>query len=355
MSESRFMKTVPFGGYDRAGVEARFEQLSAQIFGLQNELADSKKLIETLQSGGSEFESLQQMLEEHRTKLTDLQAKEVTLTEKLQSAGAELSQKDQEIETLKNKIISLRDKLHERDMKLSAYEADTDKKPAHAAIAEVEEKARNIIHTAEKDAAKVEENSRMLAENIVEDANNSAKKIIYDAEVQSAKIIADAQNRSAEIEVASGNLRAYLLGDVEKLSAQLQTIQQAFDQMHRQNMQAVSNTAQILSSTDQILRSGGTPVFRAPEVVQPQLPPPPEIKPVPHEEIAPPAADAEEISPEAQRSAELAKLQQMANAIAGIGFEPPQQNTQASKPANHAVSNLAALAAQADAIADGRS
>ncbi len=355
MSESRFMKTVPFGGYDRAGVEARFEQLSAQIFSLQNELSDTKKLIGTLQSGGSEFESLQQMLEEQRSKMTDLQAKEVMLSEKLHSAGAELSQKDQEIETLKNKIISLRDKLHERDMKLSAYEADTDKKPAHAAIAEVEEKARNIIHAAEKDAGQLEENSRKLAENIVEEANNSAKKIIYEAEVQRAQIIANAQSQSAEIEVASGNLRSILLSDVERLSAQLQALQKAFDQMYRQNMQSVSDTAQILNSTDQILRSGGTPVFRAPEVVQPQLPPPPEIKPVPHETIELPPADAEEISPEAMRSAELAKLQQMANAIAGMGFEPPKPSRQASAPAENAVTNLAALAAQADAIADGRS
>jgi glucose-inhibited division protein A len=95
MSESRFMKTVPFGGYDRAGVEARFEQLSAQIFSLQNELSDTKKLIGTLQSGGSEFESLQQMLEENGTARLKTGCKMIELLRRPQIGYAQLAKFDE--------------------------------------------------------------------------------------------------------------------------------------------------------------------------------------------------------------------------------------------------------------------
>lgn len=377
MSESRFMKTVLFGGYDRAGVEQTFERLSAQLFQLQNEVADQRRLLADLQQGGNEADALHNVLMEQRTKLSQIQAQQETINTKLQAAEAEKKEKDAEIESLKNKIISLKDILHEKEMKLSAFEADEDTKPARAAIAEIEERAHNILHAARKDADELEENSRKLSENIITEANNTVQRIIYEAETQSAQILANAQNRCSETEVATGNLRSYLVADVDRLTAQIEQIRRTFEMLHAQSAQSISNAAQLLSTTDQILKTGGTPVYQAPVTVQPQLPPEPEYEPVTHAyfgaepepvEAEAPAEEAPAAAPEpavsqaaASQNAELERLQQMANAIAGIGVKKPAPQPAVHAPAKPAASqgfsgvpDLAALAAQADALTGGK-
>lgn len=382
MSESRFMKTVLFGGYDRAGVEQKFERLSAKLFRLENELSDSKAMLAAVRSGSDEVSTLQKLLETQRGKLSAAQAEQETLSQKLRAAEAELSDKDNEIEKLKAKIASLQDQVRDKEMKVAAYEADDDNKPARAAIAEVEEKARVMLNAAKKDAAKLEENSRKLSDNIIAEANNTVSRIIYDAEAQGAQIIANAQNRSAETEAASGNLRAFLLSDVERLIGQIQGIRQALDQFGTQSSQSLGNAAQLLSNTDQILRAGGTPVYTVPQVTQPVLPPQPELTPVEHfyfdeqppapqeappqetlpQNDAPPAAvPLPALSPEEDKYAELERLQQMANAIAGLTQQPSAQQAAhaPSAPVRQQtfpsfVPDLTALANQADAIAHGK-
>ncbi|MBR3044359.1 MAG: hypothetical protein IKI45_07740 [Oscillospiraceae bacterium] len=344
MSESRFMKTVLFGGYDREGVEQKFERLSAKLFELENELSENRSLLASVQNGGDEAAALRDMLEQVRGELSKVQAKQETAAHQLRALDATIADKDREIESLKAKVISLQDQIRERDMKLTAFEADDDTKPARAAIAEVEEKAHGMLNAAKKDAAKLEENSRKLSENVIAEANNTAQRIIYEAEAKSAQILANAQNRCSETEAASGNLRALLLADVDRLSAQFRELQQAFSRFQNESTQSIGAAAGLLQSTDQILKQGGIPVFTAPQTVAPELPAPPAETPVTHDYYA-----EETAAPPTQedKNAELARLQQMANAIAGIS-----SGTGAPAPAHQSlVPDLAALAAQADAIA----
>ncbi len=148
MSESRFMKTVLFGGYDREGVEQKFERLSAKLFELENELSENRSLLASVQNGGDEAAALRDMLEQVRGELSKVQAKQETAAHQLRALDATIADKDREIESLKAKVISLQDQIRERDMKLTALEADDDTKPARAAIAEVEEKAHGMLNTA---------------------------------------------------------------------------------------------------------------------------------------------------------------------------------------------------------------
>lgn len=363
MSESTFMKTVLFGGYDRADVEQTFERLRGELFRLQNELSDHHKLISYLQQGDSETASLKQIIEEQRTKLSMVQTEQALYYEKLRASERQNTEKDQEIEKLKARISSLQDKLREKDMKLSAFEADEDNKRARAAIAEIEGKAHSILHGAHKEADQLKENSRKLAENLIADANNTAKRIVYEAETRCAQISAATQNQSSEFEVASGNLRASLLADVERLSAQMQAIQNHFEQFQKESSKSIGNAVQLLSSTDQILKIGGTPVFQAPNTVQPKLPEPPAYTVVSHSyDTTGESTQVQEqiVQPQAheQANSELDRLQQMANAIAGIAYEAPPVQADTPTESNSAaakssVLDLAALAAQADAIANG--
>lgn len=372
MSESTFMKTVLFGGYDCASVEQTFERLRGELFRLQNELTEHQKLISYLQQGGNETLALKQMIEEHRVNLTKVQTERAFYHEKLCASERQNNEKDQEIKKLKDKIASLKDRLHEKDMKLSAFEADEDNKRARAAISEIEEKAHSILHNAHKEADQLAENSRKLAENVIANANNTAKKIVYEAEKNGAQIIMEAQNRQADIEIASCNLRAALLADVERLSAHIYPMQKFFEQFQRDGAHAVTNAVKVLSTTDQILKIGGTPIYKAPVTEQVKLPEPPEYAELPHsfeendeeeaEEQAlseqPEAAQTEQPQPETQPRSELERLQQMANALAGIPNQAPSvQPTTTCEPnvskEKNAVPDLAALAAQADAIANG--
>lgn len=355
MSETTFLKTVLFGGYDRTEVEQEIERLNTELFRLQNELSDHHKLIAELQHGGSETNALQRIIEEQRTALAQIQAQQELYSEKIRSFETECSEKDKEIEKLKKKITSLKDHLHEKEMKVAAYEADEDNKPARAAIAQVEEKAHNILHAAQKESAQLEENSRKLSENLIADANNTARKIVYEANVESAKLLADAQNLSSETEVASGNLRAFLLSDIERLTVQMQAIQQNFEQFRKQSTQSIGDAVQLLSSTDQILKSGGIPVFRTPHTVQPKLPSAPQYTEVSHSY---PETESDS-QPQEQKNAELERLQQMANAIAGSVSSKEKDQPKPAKnttipDGKQGVPDLAALAAQADAIVNGK-
>lgn len=380
MSESIFLKTVLFGGYDRTEVEKEFERLRTELFRVQSELADRKRIADEMQQGGSKNDTLQRIVEEQRTEIAQIKAERELSTAKVQSFESECKAKDHEIQSLKTKITSLKDKLHDKEMKLSAFEADEDTKPARAAIAEIEEKAHSILHSARKEASKLEENSKKLSENVIKDANNQAKRIVYDAQVESERILADAQNRCAEHDAAYGNLRTLLLADVEQMSAQMQAIQSSFEQFRSQSEQSIGNAVQLLSSTDQILKTGGTPVFKTPHIVQPKLPESPEYMSVSHSYPGPDESDDDQ----EQKNTELKRLQQMANAIAGVTLAPVQnsdpvpqetqevnppqpeisQNTSSSEPekTSHTtasaapipIPDLAALAAQADAIVKGK-
>ena len=54
MAEARFIKTVAFGGYDKAGVIRRMEYLNTQVHDLRNELRETKLLLEAYKKGTSE-------------------------------------------------------------------------------------------------------------------------------------------------------------------------------------------------------------------------------------------------------------------------------------------------------------
>ncbi|MBP0968047.1 MAG: plectin, partial [Oscillospiraceae bacterium] len=211
MSESRFMQTVLFGGYERSAVEERFESLSTQLFTLKNELRETKKLLSELQKGSDEAAALEEILSDERVRMAQIQAQNETVTKKIRAAEDDLAARDQEIEQLKAQIAELQDTLTQKTEKLTYLEANSGAEALSAVFIEAQKSADLLVSMAKKDAAALEANSKRLADNLVAEANNTAKKLIYDAEVRSTEMLSDSETRSEQLSAATENIKAYVL------------------------------------------------------------------------------------------------------------------------------------------------
>lgn len=313
MSDTRFMQTVLFGGYERSAVEKRFESLNTQLFSLKSELREAKLLLSELRSGSDESAALEKILAGERVTMAEVQAKNETFSKKLRTAEDELAERDQEIEKLKAQITELQDELTQKTEKLTYLEANSDGEALSAVFIEAQKSADLLVNMAKKDAAALETNSKRLADNLVTEANNTAKKLIYDAEVRSSEMLTDAENRSAHLETASENLKATVLEDVSRLMKEVSALKNAFGKFQQSGLGALSDAEQVLTETDSNLKTGGLPVFRAPATFEGKRPEPPELEPVEHAYYT--EADTAAAEAKIQREEELKRLRAMANSI----------------------------------------
>ncbi|MBR5372158.1 MAG: hypothetical protein IK130_08080 [Oscillospiraceae bacterium] len=371
MSETRFMQTVLFGGYERSAVEKRFERMLTQISDLKNELRETKLLYTELSNGEEAAAAAEKILAEERIKLTQAQVQAEKATKKLKATEEDLAARESEIAELKEKLAAQEEELREKTARLLGYESGSDSAALSQVFVAAQQSATQLIQNAKKEAADLEAKSQKLADNVVTEANNSAKQIIYEAEVQAAETVVNAENRLNQMETADANLRASLLADVESISERLAAMQAAFQSFQESGIATLTQSAEMLDTTKQELTAGGIPVFREPVQIGLRLPAEPVLDPVDHNYDAP----AEDPAVKQQQAEELARLQAMAAALSGkkpdadagsartktpvVEYADPAQRpvvtTEAAsaEPAKaaDATSALAALAAQAEAIA----
>ncbi|MBP0966085.1 MAG: hypothetical protein J5722_00480 [Oscillospiraceae bacterium] len=386
MSETRFMQTVLFGGYERSAVEERFESLNAQLFTLKNELRETKLLLAELKKGSDEAAALEEILAGERVKMAQVQAQNETVTKKIRAAEDDIAARDQEIEQLKAQIESLQAELSQKNEKLTYLEANSDGEALSAVFIEAQKSADLLVSMAKKDAAALDTNSKRLAENLVAEANNTAKKLIYDAETRSAELLTDSESRSEQLSAATENIKAYVLDDVTRLKQHVTAIREAFETLQEGGLASLTQAEALLGRADADLKAGGVPVYR--EILQPKknAPREPEYAPVDHTYYT--EADKAAAEAKIQREEELKRLRAMANSINGEEEEPkpgavmrakaeetkkPKKSLAAAIPEQYAepaeaqqappakasapvkdvgkiVPDLAALAAQADAL-----
>ena len=369
MSETRFMQTVLFGGYERAAVEKRFERMLTQISDLKNELRETKLLLAELKKGEEPETAAETVLEGERAKLTQAQVQAEKATKKLKTAEEELAERDAEIAALKEKLAAAEDELQEKSARLLGYESGNDAAALSQVFVAAQQSATQLIQNARREAADLEANSRKLAENVLTEANNTAQQVVYEAEVQAAETVFNAESRLTQMETANTNFRACLLADVERISERLAAVQNAFRAFQENGISTLEQSAEMLSSTKEELTAGGIPTFREPEPIFLNLPPEPVPQVIDNTYDGSPDLEAEK-----QKAEELARLQAMAAAITGkkpadadgdprktvVEYaDPAKRPVAASQPAaesaqpaaEDAASALAALAAQAAAIA----
>lgn len=364
MAETRFIKTVTFGGYDKTEVDKRLEYFYTKLYELKNELRETKLTLEEYKKGTPAEKASETVLAGERAKLTQVQVQNETMSDKIKNIEEENKQKESEIQALKDKNKALSDELEEKRKRIEALEAGGAAEALSSVFIEAQKSANLLVATSKKEADELDNKSKLAAEDIVTDANNKAKKIIFDAEKEAAVIAADAQNKSEQMSAASNNMKAVLLGEIESYSKQMEKMKELFADFEKDGRKKLDDSLELLGKAKGQLSSGGVPVFREPEIIEPAIP----EEPV-YEELA---GRKEDEAKKQKANMDLEKLAAMASAIGG-GAKPeaaeskPDENSaetadkaEASEgadggdkkegPRSGGGIDLAALAAQAAAL-----
>jgi len=272
MAEPRFIKTVVFGGYEKEAVIRRMEYLNEQVHDLRNELRETKLLLEAYKKGTNEEKALETVLSEERAKLTQVQVQNNTLNLKLKATDDENNNYVQQVKDLNAEIAELKDKLKATESKCAALMAQDEAMALSNVFIEAQKSSSMLEGSAKSKAAEIEYQSKKLAESIVSDANVEAQQIIYEAERTAAETIAEAKNKAEQMDVASNNLRAAVLEDVNTLKLHMGKVRDALEGFRNVGITKLVEADECLNKTEETLKEGGVPVFRMPENIEPELP-----------------------------------------------------------------------------------
>lgn len=347
-ARSRYIKTIPLGGYDRVDVDKRLESLYAQVNDLRNELRETKLTLEKLKKGTDAEKAQEQVLAVERAKLTEFQVKNEAMTDRVKRAEEESKLKSKELEELTAQNEQLQAQLADANSELSVLRAGGGAAALGAVFVEAQKSRDLLVSAAQTQADTLREDAKRMAEAILTDADNKAAEVIYEAEKHAAEIEADAMTKSGQMDAASENLKAAMLAEVMKIGAQFGALRQAVENFQSEGMQLIETSEQMIAKTESELKAGGVPVFREPEHVQPNYPDAPELKPVDYTSSA---QAAEELEKEKQRNSELDRLQAMAAAL--TGGQPAAAPAAGAPAAQSGAMDLNALMKQAQALSGG--
>ena len=324
MAESKFIRTVTYGGFDRNDVNKRLEYLHSQVFELKNELRETKLTLEEYKKGTPEEKAHENVLAVERTKLTDEQVQNEKLTAKIKTAEEDAKTKDSRIAELEAQNKALTNNVEELKKKVAAFEAGNDTAALSTVFIEAQKSASLIVDNARKEAEEKSADAKRLAEDTVAEANNTAAQIIFDAEKKAAEITANAKNGAEEMKAASGNLRAVLMGDIEKLNAEVAKLKGIFDDFEKNGRAGLEDSSKVLDSAYAKLTDGGVPVFKVPEKIAAETPEAPVLEKVNTDY-------SQNVDKEALRkkNEELEKLQAMA---ASLGAKPKPKDVPKEAP-----------------------
>jgi predicted nucleic acid-binding Zn-ribbon protein len=272
MAEPRFIKTVAFGGYEKEGVIKRIEFLNSQVHDLRNELRETKLVLESYKKGTEQEKALESVLAEERAKLTQVQVQNNTLNLKLKATDDENNTLQQQIKDQQAEIAELTEKLKSAETKCEALMAQDEATALSSVFIEAQKSSAMLESAAKSKAADIEAKTKELADRIIEDANVEAQQIIYDAEVNAAELISEAKNNTEQMEVATNNLRATALEDVNVLKEQVAFMESAFEALRNEGLERLVKAKELLQSTENKLVDGGVPIFKVPETYQPEIP-----------------------------------------------------------------------------------
>lgn len=342
MAETRFIRTVEYGGYDRADVLKRFEFLNSQIFELRNELRETKLLIEEYKKGTDEEKAHETVMAGERMKLTNMQVQSETIGAKLKAAEEDVRNMSEELEKLRTENAQLKKDLDAANTKVTALEATDSAAALSAVFIGAQNTATALVAEAESKAVERENKAKTLAEETVEDANSTAAEIVYEAEKKAAEKDAESKNKAEELKVASNNLKVAMLDEVSGLSDEITKIKELLTEFEKNGMAKILESEKLLDQTGNKLKSGGVPVFKNPQHYEAELPDAPEAR-KPFED-------------KKKANAKLEELQKMADSMSGGKPAEDKPKDEAEKkdaaPSGEKKKgvDLAALAAQAAAL-----
>lgn len=314
MAETRFIKTVEFGGYDRNDVIKRLEFLNTQVFDLKNELRETKLLMEEYKKGSDEEKAHEAVLAQEKVKMTSLQVQNETTSAKLKAAEEDRAKLSEELEALKASNAAVIKELEDAKSKIAAMEAGSEAVALSQVFISAQKSAEELKANAAKEAEDKKQQADALVKEMIDDANHTAAEIVYEAEKKAAETDAESKNAAEKMKVASNNLRAVMLEDVETLSKQVAELNDAFESLKSKSAEA----SRLLKVTENRLTEGGVPEFKLPENFEAKLPDAPEPRKAPEQQK--------------KSNARLDELAKMAAAIGG--GEAPAEKADDKKSGN---------------------
>ncbi|MDE6035397.1 MAG: DivIVA domain-containing protein [Ruminococcus sp.] len=250
MNGTEFIKTVVFGGYDKADTDEHIQKLYRKISKLETELE-----IMRLLNGKSGT-----IPEETGKKLSEAEAENKKLTYKVSTLTAENSTLEIEVKNLKKTVEELESKLSERDMKIMSLSQEDDTEVFGVVFASARKSAEEIVETARKKAENLKADSERLAHNIVAEANNKASEIVYEAELYASEMTAEVDKE--ELSAIPENIRSVILGEVNKISDYMENFRETFSKFFSVGNDILDKSGDILDDTRRTVLRGGVPVFR---------------------------------------------------------------------------------------------
>ncbi|MDO4863885.1 MAG: plectin [Ruminococcus sp.] len=305
MAEARFIKTVTYGGYDKAEVIRRLEYLNEQVFSLKNELRETKLLLESSKNGKEIQKSIETVLAGERAKLTEVQVQNDTLSTKLKASEDRNRKNEEEIKRLNASLEEVNAKLADANAQLATAQSEDEALALSTVFIEAKKSADMLESSAREKAEQLEKSAAEAAEKSIAYANDEGAVIIHEAECRAAEIIAEAKNAASEMETAYDNMRSSVLSKMTALGEQLGDFKEALMKFEENGVGNLYECEELLKKTEDTLTEGGIPVFREPSKVAPEYPERPKRK-----------ADLDSADSQKRRN-ELDKLRQMAESISG--------------------------------------
>lgn len=306
MAETRFIRTVAFGGYDKSDVDKRLEAMYSKVHDLKNELTETKAVLKKYEEGSDAAKSYESVLAVERAKITQLQVKNDNLSEKIKTVRDSIKIKEDENTSLREKNAALEAEIEDLKLSLMTIQVGEDAAALGTVFVEAQKSKEMVLKSAQNEADNIKAMSEKSAEDTIADANNKAKEIIYEAEKKAAEITVDALNNSEEMKSASNNLKAVLASDIFKISEYFSKLKDVLHDFEVDSSAALEQSQELLKDAEKEVNKDGIPVFRLPERIEPAYPEKPDIKPV---------FESEQEVKEKKRNTELDKLQAMAEAI----------------------------------------
>ena len=280
MPESRFIRTVTFGGYDKNDVNRKLDSLYKQIYNLKNELEEIKLINENYKKNTDTEKNYESVLSDERTRISDLQAENEKNIRKIKELENETEQKNVKISELEEKNKSLENLLNDFRTEIEGLRAGDDAAALSTVFIEAQKSADLIKDSAKEKADEIEENTRKLSENTIKDADNTAAEIIYEAEKKAAEIQAAALAKAERVRNYSDNVRAKMSDDTSEIHRQLEELKEIFETFTQKGSSLISNSENFLHKTRTELENDSLPSL--PENINTTPPQTPEITPVNH-------------------------------------------------------------------------
>lgn len=282
MDGSGFLKTVNFGGFDKKDVLAYVDQLNTKIYTLENELEEKKALLENSGGNMEDKEKYEKLLAADKAKITELQTGNDSLKNQLKNCEDESAQKDKEIEELKKKLADMENELVEAKNKAAAAgSADSSAMDLTNVFVEAQRTATTIVTQAKENARKMDEDAKKLANQVVDDANSKASTIVKSADEKANKILTDAEDKSAEMRTAADNMKAVILSEINDIEANVTQLKTILDSLTKDSIEKVTETAELLTKTQDTLKKNGIPQFTPPKSAKAPAPAARPVQPAP--------------------------------------------------------------------------